>query len=253
MDMKRILQAMDGVATKPVVGANSMTKFLSIIDKNDVEILNEAANPHKVSLPVQMVMQHYQKEETEHKPVGRESVIRKYFKEVEEELTAEKTEKRQLINQYASIIAERVLMKEAANPAQQAAIAIAKKKKKVKENNLSSLSVHNGPGMEITPDTGGNLSLETHNQEHGSPYDLGSADAYYGRSANHNHHHLNDHDDIRAYYHGYRAGEDLHDPSNYDESVSENLRTENPCWKGYHPVGTKKKGGRTVPNCVPKD
>ena len=25
-----------------------------------------------------------------------------------------------------------------------------------------------------------------------------------------------------------------------------------PCWKGYMMVGTKKKGGRTVPNCVPK-
>ena len=23
------------------------------------------------------------------------------------------------------------------------------------------------------------------------------------------------------------------------------------CWKGYEMVGTKKKGGRTVPNCVP--
>ena len=31
----------------------------------------------------------------------------------------------------------------------------------------------------------------------------------------------------------------------------ESLRTENPCWKGYKPVGTKKKNGRTVPNCVP--
>ena len=29
------------------------------------------------------------------------------------------------------------------------------------------------------------------------------------------------------------------------------LRNTNPCWKGYHPVGTKKKDGRTVPNCVP--
>lgn len=28
---------------------------------------------------------------------------------------------------------------------------------------------------------------------------------------------------------------------------------DNPCWKGYHPVGTKKKNGRTVPNCVPKE
>ncbi len=23
------------------------------------------------------------------------------------------------------------------------------------------------------------------------------------------------------------------------------------CWKGYHAIGVKKKGGRTVPNCVP--
>ena len=25
-----------------------------------------------------------------------------------------------------------------------------------------------------------------------------------------------------------------------------------PCWKGYEMVGMKKKGGRNVPNCVPK-
>ena len=27
---------------------------------------------------------------------------------------------------------------------------------------------------------------------------------------------------------------------------------EDPCWKDYHMVGTKKKGGREVPNCVPR-
>ena len=36
------------------------------------------------------------------------------------------------------------------------------------------------------------------------------------------------------------ASEDLRDPK------------DNPCWKGYHPVGTKRKDGREVPNCVPK-
>lgn len=35
------------------------------------------------------------------------------------------------------------------------------------------------------------------------------------------------------------------------EIITESLKTKNPCWKGYHPVGTKKKGGKTVPNCVP--
>lgn len=28
---------------------------------------------------------------------------------------------------------------------------------------------------------------------------------------------------------------------------------KDPCWKGYQMVGTKKKGGRTVPNCVPRE
>lgn len=28
---------------------------------------------------------------------------------------------------------------------------------------------------------------------------------------------------------------------------------DNPCWTGYHPVGTKQKSGRTVPNCVPNE
>ena len=26
---------------------------------------------------------------------------------------------------------------------------------------------------------------------------------------------------------------------------------DNPCWRGYHPVGTKIKDGKKVPNCVP--
>jgi len=26
----------------------------------------------------------------------------------------------------------------------------------------------------------------------------------------------------------------------------------NTCWKGYEAIGMKKKGGRKVPNCVPK-
>ena len=29
-------------------------------------------------------------------------------------------------------------------------------------------------------------------------------------------------------------------------------KMKNPCWKGYEAIGMKKKGGRTVPNCVPK-
>jgi hypothetical protein len=151
------------------VSEDSINKFLSIVDKNNVSILNEGANPHKVSLPVQMAMQHYQQpSDTPARTVGRTSTFGKYFHKVEAEVNEtaaeEQAHKRQLINQYASVIAERVLMKEAANPAQQAAIAISKKK---------------------------------------------------------------------------------------ERQADESLKSDNPCWTGYKPVGTKKKGGRTVPNCVP--
>jgi len=31
------------------------------------------------------------------------------------------------------------------------------------------------------------------------------------------------------------------------------MKGADPCWKGYQMVGSKKKGGRTVPNCVPEE
>jgi hypothetical protein len=294
MDMKKILQALDGVQSKPVEGGNDMKKFLSII--------NEGSNPHKVALPIQMAMQHYQ--ETKVQPQTTTSPIktsvRKFFREVEqttaEALAAEQAKKRQLINQYASVIAERVLMKEgtlteksttekqartmaaaAHDPKFAKKLGIkqsvakefnkadtgtkqlsnAMKHKKVKENEIPDHTIGftpgpGGPGLQIDPGEG-HLSLENQGHEHGSPHDLGNADAYYGRPADHRKHDLTDHEHIRAYYHGYRAGEDMHDKSNYDESATNSLRKKNPCWKNYKPIGTKKKGGRTVPNCVPKN
>ncbi len=29
-------------------------------------------------------------------------------------------------------------------------------------------------------------------------------------------------------------------------------KKDDPCWNGYEQVGTKKKEGKTVPNCVPE-
>lgn len=51
---------------------------------------------------------------------------------------------------------------------------------------------------------------------------------------------------IESYYSIYEETEEI-------SEEEKSLRTDNPCWKGYHPVGTKKKNGRTVPNCVPKE
>ena len=203
--MKRILQAIDGVATKPVVGADSMARFLRVVKEAELNqpvtledtvdngdgtkrtnhpdgtysiqdgggtttfdaqgkiikhdspsfagysqttdasgkvtqqnynagpmslqkgpqgatasynlagqelqtTLKESKTPHKVALPVQMAMQHFQNKETT--TIKKTLGISKYLHKVEEELAEQQAHKRQLINQYASTIAERVLMKE---------------------------------------------------------------------------------------------------------------------------------------------
>ena len=37
------------------------------------------------------------------------------------------------------------------------------------------------------------------------------------------------------------------------EAKNKKMEGEDPCWKGYEMIGTKKKGGKEVPNCVPKE
>lgn len=31
------------------------------------------------------------------------------------------------------------------------------------------------------------------------------------------------------------------------------IEEKGPCWKGYRQIGTKKKNGKEVPNCVPEE
>ena len=148
MDMKRILQAIDGISTKPVEGSNDMAKFLRIVKEADINqsVLTEGTSPHKVSLPVQMAMQHYQEPVEQSKQLNekKNSLLMQYFIEAEEQVEQEEKERAERIKMYSQQIASRVMEKK------------------------------------------------------------------------------------------------------------ETLRNTNPCWKGYKPVGTKKKNGRTVPNCVPK-
>lgn len=98
---------------------NDLTKFLSIVDKNDVKVikeeidnnkvLNEGANPHKVSLPVQMAMQHYQGQ------AKKESLLKKYFNQISEDVQAQElqaeTDRKDKIKQYAKSISNIVLEK----------------------------------------------------------------------------------------------------------------------------------------------
>jgi hypothetical protein len=344
MDMKRILQAMDGVATKSVEGVNDMAKFLSVVNKNSsVQILQEAS-PHKVTLPVQMAMQHYQEPvvKKEQKQLAEKvSSLRSYFKLVESEQFNKVLVKDPAVVNRARIIAERIRLKEYST------------------DQLTRASVHNGPGLErledlesepkkkdnITTPTatrtdksvgaayggaiggtidtlGKGLAKALGGNAIGGAGDIISStwDAIHDRiklaldgnaseeeitqlqqevvrlhkEAEESKEHITHNETelakkeeelakLRDTYEQLekakqqaiilpthsggqprpqQAGPNPFDRPlvslRYESKIKEanakkrSLKKSNPCWKGYHPVGTKKKGGRTVPNCVPK-
>jgi len=76
-----------------------------------LSILSEGKTPHKVTLPVQMAMQHYQKPEEE-TPVGIvESVFKTYVAVVEDNQHQEELSRQAAVRQYGRKIAESVMKK----------------------------------------------------------------------------------------------------------------------------------------------
>ena len=335
--MKRILQALDGAATKPVEGVNDMAKFLSVVNKNSsVQILQEAS-PHKVTLPVQMAMQHYQepvvkKEQTQ--LTEKTSSLRSYFKLVESEQRDKILVKDPAVVNRARLIAERIRLKEYST------------------DQLTRASVHNGPGLErledletepkkknknITSPTtstdksvgaayggaiggtigtlGKGLAKALGGDAIGGAGDIISStwDAIRDRielalNGNASEEEITQLQQEVARLHKEAEASKEHITGNetelaklkdtyeqlekakqqaiilpthsggqprpqhvgpdpfdrplvslrYESKIKEanakkrSLKNSNPCWTGYHPVGTKEKGGKTVPNCVPK-
>ena len=44
---------------------------------------------------------------------------------------------------------------------------------------------------------------------------------------------------------------DMKNPIPFNSAFKKKMM-KNPCWKGYEAIGMKTKGGKKVPNCVPK-
>ena len=366
MDMKRILQAIDGASTKPVEGANDMSKFLRIVKEEQVPampdvsglqpnqpkdlgdgskvVLNkdgtvsysgawgtyiynaqgqhiktqsptfagynqttntsgqvtqqnynagpmsiqqgpqgtnasyqlgdqelktqisEGANPHKVALPVQMAMQHYQKPGTEKKQ-PKTSLISKYFVEAEEAINQAKEEKRQLINQYAHTIAQRVMMKESA----------------VKEageagwgrSGMAGVGLQPIEEVPIEPTADPNDPV-VYGHEKANPMSL-KGRIMQARKQLQELAQMAEADDLATWQHICKlskGGMFMGLEQNLEQirhgiaelaakrkkggvasrGIDKDIDEDNdPCWKDYKQIGTKKKGGKTVPNCVPKE
>jgi hypothetical protein len=291
MDMKRILQAMDGIATKPVEGADSMKKFLSVV--------TEGANPHKVTLPVQMAMQHYAKPTSSN--LAPNSLLKDYLSEVTEEVAEEAAHKRQLINQYAQTIANRVMVREnrldEKSVSQQQArtmaaaahdpefakkvgikssvakefnkadtgtkqLSQAMKKKKVNETPIDITSDPNDPTIygheKANPMSlkGRIMSARAQLKELAELAEsdelvvwekitrLSKGGMFMGLEQN-----------LEQIRHGIselaaKRKQGGVTSRGIDKNIGEN---NDPCWNSHKMVGTKKKGGKTVPNCVPKE
>ena len=225
MDMKKILQALDGSSQKPVEGSNDMKQFISII--------NEGANPHKVSLPVQMAMQHYSSP-IENKP-AKPSLLKQYFAEAEEAVVKKHDENRKAINQYARFIAEKVQMKENYNP------------------NMS-------PNPGFTGGVGPGLQSNQPAEAIDNPKDVVKMDIpllirlleYAREDAKTD---MDLHNVTEKLIQFSEEG-DVLTMEHYDAIVGEQKMLPEPtneaCWKGYQQIGMKKKNNKTVPNCVPK-
>ena len=223
--MKKILQALDKGKSTSVEDSSSMKQFMSIV--------TEGANPHKVSLPVQMAMDHYS--HTAAVVQNKPSLFKQYVAEAEEAVVQKQTEQKQLMKQYARIIAERVQMK---------------------ENYNSNLSPNSG----FKPGDGPGLQNNEPTEDIDNPKDKVTMDIpllirllEYAR------------EDAKTDMDLHNVTEKLIDLSetgdvltmdHYDAIVGEQKMLPSPtnesCWKDYKQVGMKKKGNKTVPNCVPK-
>ena len=283
MDMKKILQAMDGIAVKPVEGSNAMAKFLQVV--------TEGATPHKVALPVQMAMQHYQlPRATPAVASTSTSLLKKYFEETEsveaEQIAEEQSLKEQRIKQYSQQIAQRVLMKESTvlekdlgkhNNATTGFKALAKKtNSKIAGAQFQKMKA--AGQLEETPIdmTGDPNDPTVYGHEKANPMSLkgriGQARAQLKELAQ-----LAESNDLVAWEKITRlakGGMFMGLEQNLEQirhgieqlaakrkqggiasrGIDKNIGEDNdPCWKDYKQVGTKKKGGRTVPNCVPEE
>jgi len=258
MDMKKILSTINGAA-KSAPDSSDMKKFVSIV--------NESNN--RLSMAEQMAVQHYQEPRKNiTNPVlnkdkdAKPSMIGKYFKQIEEELQ----QSEQRYKDRAKLLAEKVINKMHERTADvDSAVRdymakggkveklTTKKPRKSEKTDFSSK--HIGGKGEVGKGKATRIGKSAKTDPSGKPV-VTAEDLDQLKKIRDG---LNE--QIAQLEEFYNPPVDSKSPIPGDhvkgcrcKEVEEGLRDpkDNPCWKGYKPVGTKQKNGRTVPNCVPK-
>ena len=223
---------MDGANSKAEVQSSDMKKFLTIVEGKGP--LNRSTSAESIT------MQHYtEPKKTITAPIlnvaegAKPSMIGKYFKAVEEELR----EAAARPNDRAQQLAERVI-------------------KKVIEQDITRRVTPNADGSFPDPSINRLTGKPNPPAAEPAPSNLkpGGSTVEYG-GATYNVMVFGDgtrprigRSDKVVTAKAYVVGDKMFvmlDPTVQEDS--------DPCWDSHKMVGTKKKGGKTVPNCVPKE
>ena len=291
--MKKILNAVDGNSKVEAVESSDMKKFLSVVvegkntSTNRLSMAEQMAVQQYTPTASKAITNPVLNVSKDAKP----SMVGKYFKQIEEEIAEAQDRSKQRAKLIAELAINKMNKKnvkdvsEAGSPAQQAAIAINMKKNHKKPKNMKEFAEKpeseqpannsvNGTVQKVVSKVSNTLSNALPKAMR--PFDNDTAAntvAKYKKAQTKEG--LAEHiialtamrnkldEEIRQMTEYYTAPTpDSKSPIPGDhvdgckcQEVEEGLRDpkDNPCWKGYKPVGTKKKGGRTVPNCVPKE
>jgi hypothetical protein len=225
MDMKKILQAVDGANTKAEVNSSDIKKFLTIVEGKGP--LNRPTAAESIA------MQHYAEpaKKTITTPVlnvaegATPSMIGKYFKAVEQEIAEASDRSKDRARQLAERVIERV------TGGEETATSVNRLTGKPNLPTAAEPAPTNVKPSGATVEYGG-ATYSVNVFGDGIRPRIGPGNKAVG---------------AKAYIIGDKMYVLLDTPA--QEDMSED---KDPCWDSHKMVGTKKKGGKTVPNCVPK-
>lgn len=222
MDMKKILQVLDKPALKKSEGSGDMKRLLQIMEGNNrlsqaENIIVQEQGKKNITNPVLNVDKNAQP-----------NMIGKYFRTVETELSESQKHKEDHATKLAKRVTERVMPKD--------------------DGTFTPSFAQDMAKQQPASSPGGNVQSQATVILGGKEYRVvlqGDLRGRYSPGPG----------TPRVSAQGYIEGDVITLTINPPTDMKEGLKDpkDNPCWKGYKPVGTKKKGGRTVPNCVPKE
>jgi len=212
MDMKKILQAFDSAGSKPVVGANDMKKFMSIVsreskrlDESVIAGFEEGSiggDANQFLLAADKIQDEVMRQVQKIKINADEANLRDMMEKFNAFMTA--------YHNVGKEILQPDLFNDSMGESEQRMSRAAKGNEKYGKDGMKALAKAGREGAS-------EKKLDT----------------------------------IRDKHDKYAEGLSFRDYAALAEAKKK-MQGKDPCWTGYEMVGTKKKGGKEVPNCVPK-